>query len=86
MPIGGGGPLRDADDEGLDSDGPPVLRKFAIEGVNAGVVEIEWRGGLTVGKGGAALVGGLGAAIVGGFGAENSGSDVNDESRFAMRN
>lgn len=86
MPIGGGGPLSEVEDAGLEIEGPPVFRKFATEGANAGVVAVVGGGGLTDGKGGAAFVGGLGAAILGGFGAENSGSDVNDESRFAVRN
>lgn len=76
FPIGGGGPLIDAEDIGLCAPIPPVFRKFAIEGVKAsGLVGPFWLPGI----GGAAFGGGLGAVMVGGLGAElrdDSGSDV----------
>lgn len=82
FPIGGGGPFIDAEECGLGPIFPAELRRFAIEGVNArGRVGPFW----LVGSGGAAL-GGLGAASEGGFGAElcdDSGSDVEEDSRFA---
>lgn len=77
LPMGGGGPFIDAEEFGLGAAFPPVLRKFAIEGVKAkGLVGPFW----LPGNGGAAA-GGLGAAIEGGFGAEprdDSGSDVEE--------
>lgn len=87
MPIGGGGLFIDAEDAGRGAVAPSVLRRFATEGTNIDVGVELWPSGLPGGSLGAAAVGGLGAAITGGFGAEprdDSGSDVYDESRFAV--
>lgn len=70
----------DADDIGRGELALPLFLRFAIDGKDVGPV-----GGICLG---AAVVGGLGAAILGGFGAEpddDSGSDVYDESLFALK-
>lgn len=75
FPIGGGGPFIDAEDAGLWAlESPPVFRKFAIDGTDAGELTPFCGAGLGGGPDG----GGLGAAIVGGLGAElldDSGSE-----------
>lgn len=84
--MGGGGPLEDAADIGLEGGFAAVFRRFPTDGTTIEVVAALYGLGLETGKGGA-MVGGLGAAPPGGFGTElldDSGSDVYEESRFAV--
>lgn len=79
--MGGGGPFVDAEDAGLCGRFTVFLR-LATEELKLGALSLFG----APGRGGAAA-GGLGADDVGGLGAEelldDSGSDVEDDSRFA---
>lgn len=81
--MGGGGPFVDAEDAGLCGRFTVFLR-LATEELKLGALSLFG----APGRGGAAA-GGLGADDVGGLGAEelldDSGSDVEDDSRFARK-